>query len=371
MSKWLSNFNNLLEKLDDTSEAFAEERRAIEEGTNPDSNDGGVDVDIDDILAKRGLALDPTDVEAPLQYEEDEEDLEANEFDDLILDDDTQTEETENVQANSESQTQAESVESTDQGQQSDTQQLAVPSLEAFGEVEIDQEMSQESSSKDEMTRTGKPEDEDLEPNAPATPEEAPAKKLVAPPSPRTAPPMASSARSANPQKDKQLVLEAKEAQKESRTLRRHLVSLNSQLEAAESELQAQRKELERAAEHMEKDRLRTKEAKENTKKLQNQELTALKAQNEQALKDQQGRFEDQLETYRKKLADVESQRKQEDGDWSNEMTNIVEREQEMSQRVMLLEYVRCYTVYIYAGSCASYIRILKCRVLCHLYCYV
>jgi hypothetical protein len=366
MSKWLSNFNNLLEKLDDTAEAVAEERRAIEDGTDPGSDDAGVDFDIDDILAKRGLALDPTDVEAPLQHEED---VETNESDDLILDGDTQTEETENVQANSESQTQAESVESTDQGQQSNMQQMAEPSLEVFGEVENDQETSQESSSKDAMTRTGKPEDEDQEPNAPATPKKASAEKLVAPPSPSTAPPMAPPARPEKTQKDKKLLLEAKEAQKESRTLRRHVVSLNSQLEAAESELQAQRKELERAAEQMEKDRLRTKEAKENTKKLQNQELTALKAQNGQALKDQQGRFEDQLEAYRKKVADVENQRKQEDGDWSTEMTNIVEREQEMSQRLMLLEYVRCYT--IYAGICAVYIIILKCRVLRHLYCYV
>lgn len=366
MSKWLSNFNNLLEKLDDTAEAVAEERRTIEERSDSGSNDAGVDVDIDDILAKRGLALDPTDVEAPLQHEKY---VEANESDDLILDDDTQTEETENVQATSDSQTQAESVESTEQGQQSNTQQLAEPSLESFGEVENDQETSQESSSKDAMTRTGKPEGEDQEPNAPATPKKASAEKLVAPPSPSTAPPMASLSRSAKSQKDKMLVLQVKEAQKESRTLRRHLVSLNSQLEAAESELQAQRKELEHAAEQMEKDRLRTKEAKENTKKLQNQELTALKAQNGQALKDQQGRFEDQLEAYRKKVADVESQRKQEDGNWSNEMTNIVEREQEMSQRLMMLEYVRCYT--IYAGSYAFYIRILKCRVLCHLCCYV
>jgi hypothetical protein len=48
MSKWLSSVNNLLEKLDDTAEAVAEERRATgDEDALPPAPE------IEEILAKR------------------------------------------------------------------------------------------------------------------------------------------------------------------------------------------------------------------------------------------------------------------------------------------------------------------------------
>jgi chromosome segregation ATPase len=129
-----------------------------------------------------------------------------------------------------------------------------------------------------------------------------------------------------------------KEAQKEARTLRRHVVSLNEQLEAAENEIQAQRKELERAAERMEKDRVRTKEEKEASQKRHAQEVALLKAQSEQTLKEQQARFEEQLEGYRKRLAEEENKRKQEGGDWNKEIAQAIDREQEMRNAVSSLE---------------------------------
>jgi chromosome segregation ATPase len=129
-----------------------------------------------------------------------------------------------------------------------------------------------------------------------------------------------------------------KEAQKETRTLRRHVVSLNEQLEAAENELQAQRKELERAAERMEKDRIRNKEEKDSTQKRHAQEIALLKTQQEKVLKEQQMRFEEQLEGYRQKLVEEENRRRQEGGDWNKEMTHIIDREQEMRQKVSVLE---------------------------------
>jgi hypothetical protein len=139
-------------------------------------------------------------------------------------------------------------------------------------------------------------------------------------------------------QKEKQLTLDMKEAQKEARTLRRHVVSLNEQLEAAENEIQAQRKELERAAERMEKDRVRTKEEKEASQKRHAQEVALLKAQSEQTLKEQQARFEEQLEGYRKRLAEEENKRKQEGGDWNKEIAQAIDREQEMRNAVSSLE---------------------------------
>ena len=45
--------------------------------------------------------------------------------------------------------------------------------------------------------------------------------------------------------------------------------------------------------------------------------------------------FEQQLEAYRTKLRDVESQRQQDDGDWSKEVTSIIEREKETNQRLV------------------------------------
>eukprot|EP00980_Cylindrotheca_fusiformis_P017617 scaffold5517_cov135-Cylindrotheca_fusiformis.AAC.47 len=335
MSKWLSSVNNLLEKLDDTAEAVAEERRAVE-GMDPAINDAGFD--IDDIVAKRGLSMDQTDTEGePKQVEVDTKE----ELDDLVLVGNIESKETKNVSQSSEGHAEGDSVERFDQS----TSQNITGSLESFNKTD-DQEANfknmspndnfspRKSEKKDpepEVPRETKSEEKDSEPEAPPTPKRAMTEKMATPPN--TAPPLPSPVRSIKTQKEKELILEAKEAQKESRTLRRHVVSLNSQLEAAESELQAQRKELEYAAHQMEKDRLRTKEAKESAKKSHNQELLALKAQHEEAMKEQQRRFEDQLQAYRNQLAEIESQRKQEDGNWSKEMTSIIDREQEMSKR--------------------------------------
>mmetsp|Transcript_840 Transcript_840/g.1786 ORF Transcript_840/g.1786 Transcript_840/m.1786 type:complete len:785 (-) Transcript_840:73-2427(-) len=131
---------------------------------------------------------------------------------------------------------------------------------------------------------------------------------------------------------------EVAQAQKEARILRRHVVSLNEQLEIAESELQAQRKELERAAERMEKDRVRQKEEKALSQKQSSQEIEVLKSQHERSLKEQQTRFEEQLERYRKKLSEEEKRRKQQGGDWDKEMSNAIDREQEMRKTINALE---------------------------------
>jgi inner centromere protein len=152
-------------------------------------------------------------------------------------------------------------------------------------------------------------------------------------------PPTAVNSPNRSSQKEhRELVIERKEAQKESRTLRRHVVSLNEQLEAAESELQAQRKELERAAERMEKDRVRQKQEKDKTQKTQVQETTLLKTQHEKSLKEQQTRYEEQLEKYRKKLSEEEKKRKKEGGTWDKEMSNATEREHEMREAVGAME---------------------------------
>ena len=280
MSNWLSSVNNLLEKLDDTAETVAERRQLGDETVS----DG--EGDIGDILAKRGL--DYTDQEETIEVEHakatdvekppsnHQEESKGNESSNLTA-------------ANDNAKTESEQID---------------PESDTKTKAKVDSEEEIKITKKTHLSK---------------------------------APPPASPVRTGpKSQKERELVMEAKEAQKESRTLRRHVVSLNAQLEAAESEIQAQRNELEQAAEQM--DRMRTKEAKESVKKLHTQELTALKEHNAKALKEQQKRFEDQLETYRNKLTEVESQRKQEDGDWSKEMTNVIEREQEVNSRLILLE---------------------------------
>jgi hypothetical protein len=152
----------------------------------------------------------------------------------------------------------------------------------------------------------------------------------------------------------KKELMEAREAQKEARTLRRHVVSLNSQLEAAEAEIQAQRVELERAVERMEKDRLRTKEAQEKTKTGHAEEVKALKQQQDQSIREKQSHFEEQMETQRRQMMEMETRRKQEGGDWNKELASTMEREQGMNRSVAMLEYVRlqCIIHVVFRACC-------------------
>lgn len=129
-----------------------------------------------------------------------------------------------------------------------------------------------------------------------------------------------------------------RESQKEARTLRRHVVALNKQLEHAETELEAQRIELERAAERMEKDRARFKEDREKEKARHAEEMKAIKAQNEKTLKELKQRSDKQIEDVRKHLRDVEDRRMQEGGDWNKELVEAVQREQEMAQKLAMIE---------------------------------
>lgn len=167
--------------------------------------------------------------------------------------------------------------------------------------------------------------------------DERPTKNDIAVPSDSTA---TIPVNTTKPRKDSEVSVASKEAQKEVRVLRRHIVKLNSTLEQAEAEITALRDELGRAAERMEKDRLRAKDLKEAAQKRHAEELAANKKQHDQALKEQQNRFEEQLETYKSKLHELEHRRKQEGGDWNKEIAQAYEREQEMSNRVALLEYV-------------------------------
>mmetsp|Transcript_16306 Transcript_16306/g.16291 ORF Transcript_16306/g.16291 Transcript_16306/m.16291 type:complete len:165 (+) Transcript_16306:384-878(+) len=88
----------------------------------------------------------------------------------------------------------------------------------------------------------------------------------------------------------------------------------------------------------MEKDRVRQKVEKDASQKRQAQEITLLRTQNGKSLKEQQERYEEQLERNRKKLSEEEKRRKQEGGNWDKEMSHAIDREQEMRIAVSRLE---------------------------------
>ena len=174
--------------------------------------------------------------------------------------------------------------------------------------------------------------------NAPQPPPPSPPKNIANGPVGSVISKMTSLPAIASPQAPTSGATPSADASKEARTLRRHVVTLNKQLEEAETELQAQRVELERAAERMEKDRKRAKEEKEKASQQHTKELGALRVSNEEKLKEIQARFDERLAASEKKISDMENRRRQEGGDWSKEMENAIEREQEMHQKVIQME---------------------------------
>ncbi|KAG7349339.1 golgin subfamily A member 5 [Nitzschia inconspicua] len=359
MSRWLSSVNNLLEKLDDRVETVVEERAALSQ-VNDDADDlggrgGGIDnktASLENILVKRGLsAVDSkdeeqeedhgttTEDELPPAVEVEPEGSEATCSNPEIINEPTvesmgYTENTTIVEVAPASEASLSGENNTNERQSSLEGKESVPVTEKLQDTSSEDPENETNTVHESHTENSRPailaantQSMTFPPTQPSN-VSTPTKKLVRP----------TTGTPTRTQKERELIMEMKEAQKEARTLRRHVVSLNEQLEAAESELQAQRKELERAAERMEKDRLRSKQEKESFQKRQAQEISLLKDQNEKTLKDQQRRFEEQIEGYRKRLLEEENKRKQEGGDWNKEISQAIDREQEMRLRASALE---------------------------------
>ena len=159
------------------------------------------------------------------------------------------------------------------------------------------------------------------------------------PPSKQKAPPLQPKAPETPVFKqDPRLHQQLREAQKESRTLRRHVVSLNSQLETAEAEVQAQREELERAAERMEKDRMRSKQERDAERARNAAEIDVLKKNHERAQSEAKRQADALLDETRKQLKEQEHKRMQEGGNWNKELEDVIAREQETLQKLVMLE---------------------------------
>jgi len=390
MSHWLSNVNNLLTKLDDQVETVVEEWAFSQDDLSREAI-SVARTGIDDILAKRGLSStdskDETKEEAVISEvekktaEADEDEKKSIENEILVSGgaiehtkgtDTTTKAESEPINDDAPGNTSQQDVkrEELDKLKKESPISSAVqqdPGAVSFkthagGEPEVSRveneaKLSQIVDLQKAETTSGENKSNPAEQRrtnasmTPSTLSKARDKSMLStPPSPQISKPVTNTAPeiqdSSSVVFDKErttkeiqaLVIERKEAQKEARTLRRHIVSLNDQLETAESELQAQRKELERAAERMEKDRSRHKEEKEASRKRNNNEVALLKTQHDKNIKEQQARFEEQLDRYRRKLSDEEKRRKQEGGDWDKEMSNAIDREHDMRQALNSLE---------------------------------
>lgn len=379
----MSNVNNLLTKLDDQVETVVEERAFAQDDSSYEAI-GAARTGIDDILAKRGLSSmnskddteeKPEETRAGMKIVEEGKD---HEVETQSLGFQNNEERPEEVEQSSEpvvelSKNLVQSLESdtTNNVAKKDTHRNVSNKLETNsspsgkpgdGKLENDDTISavlskEVESAERESVETGGSNSSTIStllrlkdkqtPSGPPSLELEKYTKSLAPTLSASSSMLSEkeqkrSNKALSPDRSKKeirdLAIERKEAQKEARTLRRHIVSLNDQLETAEAELQAQRKELERAADRMEKDRVRHREEKEVSQKRSDTEIVQLKAQHEKSMEDQQARFEEQLERYRKKLSIEEQRRKQEGGDWNKEMSNAIDREQETRRTLTLLE---------------------------------
>lgn len=127
--------------------------------------------------------------------------------------------------------------------------------------------------------------------------------------------------------------------EKEIRKLKRNVVSLNAHLEATEKEMIAQRKELENAAKSMEKDRSRNKEVLESLTSKTNTEIANLKMQHDYFMKDLQNKHDEQLRQMKEECDSLERIRRQEGGDYTKELREALQREQQvLSDCAMLVD---------------------------------
>jgi hypothetical protein len=363
MSRWLSSVNTLLEKLDDRVENVVEERALANELL--DDIETAVDNSIGDILTKRGLSSVLSKEEDDDDEEEDKEKVTQYDEENAIQTDksemnDDNNDETSSPQVNVDAEVAEnyhEVIDDNEKNKNQDESSESVPhEVSGQGEETADSNTDKQSSVVTEKNDSStvneqgpsKKTDDNLATSKRTSknqPQPPPSLAKVSTPTRKLAlttissrPPNSTGGTPTRSQKEKELTAEMKEAQKEARTLRRHVVSLNEQLEAAENELQAQRKELERAAERMEKDRLRSKQEKESSQKQHAQEISLLRSQHEKTLKEQQARFEEQLDGYRQKLSEAENRRRQEGGNWTKEMSQAIEEQEFMRHKVGALE---------------------------------
>jgi hypothetical protein len=123
---------------------------------------------------------------------------------------------------------------------------------------------------------------------------------------------------------------------KEARTLRRHLATLNEQLSAADKEVGAQRVELENAATRLESDRFKYKQDLQAAAAKHAAEMQKQARSHQEAIAAVQQQSQSQIEALKKELQEMQERRKQEGGDWREELEDAIQREQVALQECAL-----------------------------------
>jgi len=342
MSRWLKNVNALLENLDNQVEETVDEHRfnrtlseAVKKGGNDD--EGGVlqkeALNVDDILAKRGLLDSSNDDEDNEEEEGINFDNDTTTPDDIINTEeaDLMSEDIDTVEKKPEEVGIEQEVDNSDKGKE-------VPAVEEESAkvVDVNAKADEESEQKSGLF-------EDAHIAVPAESKEKDAlstqPKETAPTSSsdkgvtnitstaakqlkQQAPSSASSVTAPPPSKSNDAA-----SIKELRKLRRNVLQLNSDLESAERELEAQRDELDRAATRMERDRSRHKQEKESTDASHKAELKALAASHENVIQQLKEAHEKAMEEMEGRVKRAEQERAKEGGERDAELVDALDRE--------------------------------------------
>lgn len=369
-SRWLKSVNNLLDSLDGQAENVAEVNL-------PTSRQA-----LNQVLEQRGFVVSSGDNDDD-DTDEDYEDLDNNDDDNNEIEEEGGEEEKQTVVKDAESlveeQQQTTTKESTTTKEDGATNQ-PTPTTAAASIVESDAPIAQDATeiplsvSKKEDQEEDKEEEEtpppDLKKSDPpaddvpfTTTENAPAvavateegtqrsatndlasQQPVSAPLAKTetvaSPPVSGNARGTREevarlqQQIKKYKLDWKRSQTETRQLRKHVMQLNTALEASEAEVSAQRDELQRAGERLEKERTRANEEREDILDDHDEELEVQKEQYEKMLEDQKEQYEEQVGDWKDRFTRLEKQRAQEDGDWTKELEEAIQREREALKKL-------------------------------------
>ena len=122
---------------------------------------------------------------------------------------------------------------------------------------------------------------------------------------------------------------ELKTSQTQVQTLTSQTRALETKLESANAEIQAQSEELQRAGERMEKDRSRAQEEREDLLDEQEEELEQVHQAHKTEIDGIRKQYESQIADLTNQLRTEETRRRQEGGDYTQELHDAIERERE------------------------------------------
>lgn len=113
--------------------------------------------------------------------------------------------------------------------------------------------------------------------------------------------------------------------------------ALQTKLEAAHTEILAQSDELRRAGERMEKDRIRAQEEREDLLDEQDEELEQLNQRHQQEMDTMRKQYEAQVADLTNQLHAEETKRRQEGGDYTQELQDAIERERDALKKLNVI----------------------------------